>query len=340
MSFTPTLKKTLAAAAAAAFALTLGACGSGTGTAATPSAGSSTPAAEAGTWPRTIDTENGPLTLDKAPERIVSTTISTTGSLLAINAPVVATSLSTPDSTTIDKDGFFAQWGDVARERQVEGIYQVGAFDLESVIAQDPDLIVVSTSGADAALDHLKELEEVAPTLVVNYGNQTWQDLATELGEATGHEAEAKTAVAEFNQHVKDTAAKISVPAGTTASIVSFNAGDVSPVGKPTGPHAMLLTELGFTIEEPPAEFDTSTQKREDFSFTSYEGLAESLTGDHIFMISTDETGVANLKADKTLANAPAIKSGKVSTLGPTSFRLDYYSATGIVDWFGSSFTQ
>ena len=39
-------------------------------------------------WPRTLQTPKGPLTLQRAPERIVSTSVTITGTLLAIDAPV------------------------------------------------------------------------------------------------------------------------------------------------------------------------------------------------------------------------------------------------------------
>lgn len=337
MSRTRTFSKLAMVAAAAALTLGLGAC-SGTTTAA--DAGSSTQSAETGTWPRTVTHEKGELTLKKAPERIVSTTISTTGSLLAIDAPVVATTKSVPGGGTVDDSGFFTQWGDVARDRKVAPLYTVGKFDLEAVIKQNPDLIVVSTSGADSAMDHYEELSAIAPTLVVNYGNKTWQELATVLGTATGHENQAAASVKKFNDHTADVAKKLAIAPGTSASVVSYNQGEVSPVGMTTGPHAKLLDALGFTVNQPPAAFDTSTQKRQDFAFTTYEGLSESLTGDYTFMISTNDSGVAKLKADKTLANIPAVKNAKVYSLGAPSFRLDYYSATGIVDWFDSSFTR
>lgn len=338
MTISRSLGRISAVAAALALVVTLGACSSQEPTKDTASAKASE--TSVGTWPRTVTDEKGTVKIEKAPQRIVSTTISTTGTLLAINAPVVATSKSVPGGGTVDDSGFFSQWGDVARERKVQPIYTVGEFNLEAVIAQDPDLIVVSTSGADSALDHYEELKAIAPTVVVNYGNKTWQDLAISLGTVTGHEAEAAAAVKKFDDRAAQTKAKVAIPEGTTASVVSYSAGKDSPVGKTTGPHAKLLKSLGFTVQEPPAKFDTSAQKREDFAFISYEGLSESLTGDYTFMISTDESGVRALKADKTLANVPSVKNNHVNTLGQSSFRLDYYSATNILDWFDSSFKK
>lgn len=325
----------LALTAAAALTLALGACGSA-GHADEPAPESSA-AAE---WPRTVTHEAGETTIDAKPENIVSTTLSVTGTLLAIDAPVTATTVSPARGGTADDNGFFAQWADIAVERGVEPLYTIGEFDLEAVIASDPDLIVVSTSGADSVLDQYEALSDIAPTIVVNYGDQTWQDLAEELGEATGLETEAAAVVEEFDASLAETAEKLAIPAGTTASIVSYNPGEVSPVGKTTGPHSQMLTALGFTIAEPDAQFDTSTQKREDFAFTSYEGLSASVTGDYTFLISAGEETVGQFTSDATLANLPSVQNGQVFALGKPSFRLDYYSASDVISWFNESFTD
>ncbi|WP_312178343.1 Fe2+-enterobactin ABC transporter substrate-binding protein [Arthrobacter sp.] len=326
-------QKALTVTAAAALALTLSSCSNGAAEAdPTESAGAS---AE---WPRTITHEAGETVIEAQPENIASTSLSVTGTLLSIDAPVTATSVSPARSGTADENGFFSQWADVAVERGVEPLYTIGEFDLEAVIAQDPDLIVVSTSGADSVLDQYDALSEIAPTIVVNYGDQTWQDLAEELGEATGLEEKASSVVEEFDASVAETADTLAVPAGTTASIVSFNPGEVSPVGKTTGPHSQLISALGYTIAEPDAQYDTSAQKREDFAFTSYEGLSASVTGDYTFLISSTEETVEAFTSDPTLANLPSVQAGQVYSMGPESFRLDYYSASDIIDWFNTSF--
>ncbi|ECP1721297.1 Fe2+-enterobactin ABC transporter substrate-binding protein, partial [Salmonella enterica] len=48
-------------------------------------------------WPRQIQDSRGVHTLDHKPARIVSTSVTLTGSLLAIDAPVVASGATTPN---------------------------------------------------------------------------------------------------------------------------------------------------------------------------------------------------------------------------------------------------
>lgn len=123
-----------------------------------------------GEWPRTFTNADGSTTeIPAQPERIVSTTVSTTGTLLAFDAPVIA-------SATAGNGEFFAQWDDVADERGVENLWAAGEVDLEAVYSFDPDLIVVSISGADSLADNVDELGEIAPTIVIDYGGQTWQE--------------------------------------------------------------------------------------------------------------------------------------------------------------------
>ena len=69
-------------------------------------------------WPRTIKHYSGELTLKSKPLRIVSTAPSLTGILLAINAPLIASTATTPSILSDDK-GFFSQWAKVADERGV-----------------------------------------------------------------------------------------------------------------------------------------------------------------------------------------------------------------------------
>jgi len=288
-------------------------------------------ASDSGEWPRTITHEKGELELDSQPERIVSTSISATGTLLAINAPVVASAATSPSDITDDK-GFFSQWADVADERGVEVLYPNLEFDLESLIAADPDLVVVSTSGADSTIDNYDQIAAQFPTIAVDYSKQTWQDLAEELGEASGHEADATAAVDDFDDYTSQAAARIAAPAGG-ASIVSFNGpGADQGVAKRTGPHAQLLESLGVEVHEAPEDLDTSEQARSDFAFVTLENLSRAIGGESVFLLTGTDDTVNAFESEPVLANVPAVTSSQVYPLGPTSFRIDYYSGKQFVD--------
>jgi iron complex transport system substrate-binding protein len=103
-------------------------------------------AVNAADWPRQVTDSKGNHTLDHKPLRIVSTSVTLTGSLLAIDAPVIASGATTPNNRFADDQGFLRQWGEVAKSRNVARIY-IGEPNAEAVAAQMPDLILISATG-------------------------------------------------------------------------------------------------------------------------------------------------------------------------------------------------
>ncbi|MGB7391628.1 hypothetical protein [Marinomonas sp.] len=74
-------------------------------------------------WPRSIMTSKGLLTLQQAPKRIVSTSVTLSGTLLAINAPLVASGATTPNTSVASEQGFMRQWSAIAKERGLVPLY-------------------------------------------------------------------------------------------------------------------------------------------------------------------------------------------------------------------------
>lgn len=332
--------KFLSIALAGATALTLAACSTGEGgtaetttavadaAAGAEDAGSS---AEEGTWPRTITHELGETVIEEKPERIANTAISVTGTLLAMDAPVSASAAAGVSGMT-DEQGFFTQWSDVADERGVEVLYDGLEFDMESLIAADPDLVILSVSGNDSVADHYEEISAQFPTIAVDYSKQTWQELATELGAALGLEEEAENAITEFDDYATAAAERIQAPEGGV-SIVSYNGpGGEQGIGKTTGPHAELLETLGLDVVEADPALDTRGQKRSDFSFVSFENLSRAATGEAVFLLRGTADTVEKFKGEAVLANLPAVQNDAVHPLGENSFRVDPFSGREIVD--------
>lgn len=282
-------------------------------------------------WPRTVRHEAGELTLPARPVRIVSTAPSLTGILLAMDAPLVATAATMPSVMTDDK-GFFSQWAGVADERGVEVLYRNLSFDIEAVIGWEPDLLIASSSGADTVLQHYGELEaQGIPTLVVNYSNQSWQDMAIRIGEAAGLEKEALAAIERFDAHTAGVAASLRKDKGT-ASIVGYNIGASYSIGRPESPQARLLSSLGFEVQGMPQAQSGDVTRRSDFDFISRENLSAAITGDTVFLLRGTDADVEAFLADPVLANLPAVRNRRVYPLGPTSFRIDYYSGLEMAD--------
>lgn len=323
----PHLRVVAAAAALAVVSLSVSACGDSTAGSA------STTAAADGSWPRTIVHEAGETVIESRPQNIVSTSLSVTGTLLAIGAPVTASAATSTTAAAANDLGFFSQWSDVAAERGVKVLYPNLEFDLEAVIAADPDLVVVSTSGADSTLEQYDQLAKLFPTIVVDYSDQTWQDLAVELGKATGLEAEAEAVIAKFDESAAAAAKRITAPDGGVTVMTYNGAGSESGIAMATGPHAQLLGALGLEVIPSPTKYDTSARgKRSDTAFVTFENLSAAIGGKTIFLINADDATVTKLLTEPTLVNLPAVASKQVYSLGPSSFRIDYYSGLEIID--------
>ncbi len=276
-------------------------------------------------WPRDFKNADGAITtIPTKPQRILSTTVSITGILLSIDAPVVA-------SATATNGKFFAQWDKVAQERKIEKLWSAGNIDLEMAYVVAPDLIVVSMSGADSAYAQVEQLKQIAPTIILDYGKQTWQDLATELGKATGLEDKVAARITGFDHYLAECRAKIAIPEGKVNIISYAGPGTINPISTSISPHALLLSQLGFTIESADPAWHNNANKTGDFVWAQYENITQ-LTAPTTFLLSAGERRAAEFLKDPVLANLASVKTGQVYGLGVNSFRIDYYSAKEIAD--------
>jgi iron complex transport system substrate-binding protein len=189
-------RASLLAAASLAVLSLLAACGGADTVAPTPAA--SGPSAAAASFPVTITGANGPVTLDKAPQRIVSLSPTATEMLFAMGAgsQVVA----------VDDNSTYP----ASAPRTKLSAYQPNA---EAVAGYDPDLVVLSNGegGFAAALAKLKLPAVVLPapkTLAESY-----QQFTT-LGAATGHPDEAAKVAGDVQRRIE--AAVASVPKGAS----------------------------------------------------------------------------------------------------------------------------
>lgn len=273
----------------------------------------------------------------EVPKRIVSTTPSVTGILLAIDAPLMASAATTP-SRLSDAKGFFTQWAPVADQRGVQVLYKNLVFDIEAVVGQDPDLLVISATGADSVIQHRGELEaQGIKTTVINYSNQSWQEIATELGRQTGLQAQAAAAIKRFDDYTAGVAAQITPPTGTV-SVVGYNIGGSYSIAREISPQARVLDALGFKVAGLPAALEPQVQRSTEVAFISRENLSAGITGDSVFLLSASDADVQAFLADPLLANLPAVVNRRVYPLGPSSFRIDYYSGREMIDAVARNF--
>lgn len=307
----------------------------------TSSNGATQSTSESG-WPRTIQTDDGELTLEAQPQRIVSTSTTLTGSLLAVDAPVVASAATVPNVPELSDDkGFFSQWSEAAQTAGVEKLYENSSPNLEKVAEYNPDLIVVSKTGGDSVMDSVEQLRKLAPVLVIDYSGKSWQEVTQLVGEATGHETQAQEKIEAFDARLESLKSEIKVPEGTTSAFIVFGDGSGAAALTEQAPQVQILKALGFTMATIPdsVKGDTSMgADRQDIINLSLENIQAGLPGDNWIAVSADDAAKEQIKNDGAFNTSEAVKNGKVFTTPGETFRLDYYSANIMLDSLKSSF--
>lgn len=294
-------------------------------------------AADAG-WPRQIQTARGIVSIPKMPTRIVSTSVTLTGSLLAIGAPVVASGATVPNNRVADAQGFFRQWGAIARQRGVQQLY-IGEANAEAVAAQMPDLIVVSATGGDSAVKLAVQLSTIAPTIVINYADKSWQQLVAVLGKATGRDAQANQLITDFDQKVVQVKARLQLPPQPVTALVYDAGSKQANVWTAASAQGQLLQQLGFQLAPLPESLDSAQKgSRKDIELVGGEDLPNALNGQSLLLFAAGHQDVSALTANPFLKQLVPVKTGHVYALGQDSFRLDYYSASLVLDRLASLF--
>ena len=284
--------------------------------------------AQAANWPRQVTDSYGTHTLPSQPLRIVSTSVTLTGSLLAIDAPVVASGATTPNNRVADSQGFLRQWSEVAKARKLTRLY-IGEPSAEAVAAQMPDLILVSATGGDSALPLYDQLKTIAPTLVINYDDKSWQTLLTQLGQITGHEQQASARIADFNKQLVSLKEKMKLPPQPVTALVYTAAAHSANIWTPESAQGQMLEQLGFSLATLPGG---------DIVQLGGENLAAGLNGQSLFLFAGDQKDVDAIYANPLLAHLPAVEGKRVYPLGTETFRLDYYSALLVLQRLSSLF--
>jgi len=292
-------------------------------------------------WPRSIMTSKGLLTLEKAPKRIVSTSVTMTGTLLALDAPIVASGATMANTSVASEQGFMHQWDNIAISRGITSLYQAEP-NAEAIIRAKPDLIIISVTGADSAIKLYDQLKDIAPTLVIRYDNKSWMQLAQIFGDLLGLEQQAKTIIEDFQQNINETKSIITLPPQPTTAMVYYQDGSAANIWTNESAQGRLLSDLGFTLATIPDEIkgDISMGVRSDIVIASGELFPDALTGKSILLFSANQERETDLKNNSYLNSVEAIKNEQVFAVGFDTFRLDYYSASNLLSRLQDLFGQ
>lgn len=268
--------------------------------------------------------------------RVVSTSVTLTGTLLAIDAPVVGSGGSRPNATGLDEHGWFSHWSKIAGERGVQSLYTDQKVDLESIMAAKPELIVVSKTGGDSAMDQYEQLRQIAPTVVIDYNSSDWRSVTKRVGEAVGKSAESEAILTSYDEKVAEVKDAIAAPAQPVDLGVYSGDGGLA-IGLPTAPQAQVLAEVGITVHDTGVQGEKG---RKDFAFSTKEQAVQALRQDTLLLVGNSEKDKEALLKDPAFAELPAVKSGTIVVLGDASFKLDYYAALDMLAHVKTAFAK
>ena len=330
--FNPISRRAFSGLFPALLALGLTGCGSG----ATSGGGNASSPASA----RTITHDLGETVVNGTPKRIVSTSVVLTGTLLALDAPVVGSGASKPGAEGFDDVGFFSHWSAIAKERGVKAVYANSKLDIEAVTAEKPDLIIIASTGGDSTKDDYDSLSRIAPTVAINYNSESWQTVTRQVADVTGTQARAEELTNTFNSRLTELKAAMGgVPTEAVQAIVYTPSNGLS-FAKPGGPHDEIFSALGFKLAEAPASSGEEGANRKDFVFATVEQSVQALTSDTLLLVSGDDKTVEQLKADSNYNTTQTVSSGKLVPLGISSFKLDYYSALAMAETLAAAYPR
>ena len=274
------------AEAATTVASATAATDAGTTTAADPSG---TPATDptAAAFPVTITHKFGDITIDAAPERVVSIGFTDQDWLLALGVTPIAV-----------RDWYGEQpyatwpWAQDELGDAEPTVLASTELNFEEIAALQPDLIVGVSAGITDA--DYETLSKIAPTLAqpgeyIDYGTP-WDVATTLIGEAVGKRAEAAAIIEHVESLYADARAEHPEFEGASAS-VAFYFDDMPGAYSSQDSRSRVISDLGFVI---PPEFDELAGDAFFFSISNEE--ISVLDTDVLVWIVSDAAGIDTVR--------------------------------------------
>lgn len=275
----------------ALIAATATACGSGD---SGPDATDHLPAGEGKTsYPVDLDTEYGTTTLEERPEKIVAY-----GGL----GPELALSLGITPVASSD-------WEKFSPFLSEHGADDIGTIlepvdknvPIESISAEDPDLIVVNTTEQK----EFDQLSEVAPVLAYGYswgpGGADWQQQLADLAEATDLQDKAAEVEKTHDAAIQTVRDEHPEYADHSANFISDKGGSVYAESFGGSPGEEFFTRLGFRPWENAGEFPSASEKVSGERFGDL--------GADVMFIYDPAGGLPTLSQSAAYRNLPAVKN-------------------------------
>lgn len=329
----PTHLRPIAAVTVAVALLLTGCSASGTDDAATGTD-------ETGT--RTVVTDQGEVEIPTDPERVLVLNYALAGYLYNLDVPVTTTIPEFADAA----EGVYSEfWADEAEEDGTEFIlWSSDGFDLEAILAADPDLIVGGGIGFPLFLAEqvYDELSDIAPTVLVSGELTTWQQQFDFLANDVFDKGEEYDAlIAAYDERAAEVAAAITPPPGPVSFLAFIADGTayalVESVGLPTEFAAVGIEPATIFADN---DFEVYGSGGDMFELST-EQVGQVITQPTVFVMgfSSDEFDAATLAENPVYASLPAFQADSVYELPYWMLRGDYDEALALLDLIEETFS-
>ena len=310
--------------------------GAGCGTGAAGHSGEQTPAG----GDRVVATEKGDVSIPADPQRIIVLNSALAGYFYALDVPVHG---AIPLNTEAKE--FPDLWADDAEEDGTVMIpWSNDGFELEALLAEEPDLIVAGGQGfpGSQAAEAYDQLTAIAPTVLVSSKLARWQDeLAFIAGDLLGAPEKGAALIETYEARVTEVRHTITPPPTPVSYLLML------PDGRPwsipeTSALPVTLGELGLE----PAPIISDNPDFETFGSGDSFDISKELV-DKVFVYPTifvlgfqaDVTSADELSQQKIYGELPAFKEGHAYDLPYWAHRADYLATMELLDLIEKEFS-
>lgn len=249
----------------------------------------------------TYQSENGPIEVPAKAERIVVLSTFTSGSVMALNGPIVG----------ID------EWSTNNPKYQdyIKDAVVVSDESLEKIIELNPDLIIVPSSSKN-----IEKLKKIAPTVSYTYGKVDYLTKFLEIGKLLNKEEEAQAWIDDFKTRASEAGKEIKAKIGEDATISVIEAFEkqLYVYGDNWGRGTEIIyQEMELNMPEKVKEM----AMKDGYYAISPEVLPE-FAGDYVIFSKDSEADNA-FQETETYKNIPAVKNNRVFEV---EAKVNYYN--------------
>jgi iron complex transport system substrate-binding protein len=248
---------------------------------------------EAAAYPRTVKHENGEITLDSLPVKVITINEQIIDILVMLGHPPLG-------SEGLDEVSDSDLLSPYLENQEI--INMGNRMNLETLLDMDVDLLLF-TSDKVRELDSLKD---IAPYAVVK-GGADYRTRIRQIGELLGEEQKAEEIIAEYNQQIEQVKAGLPADFAETVLVLRANGKDFTALG--TDEFSLLFDELGFKPVESVKAGGQITIEGISAAKPDHIIIAESIRES----VASNPNGLINMWADNPVwKSLEAVKNGHV----------------------------